>query len=41
MQYQNLKTHIKAHIGPNKKYDAIALEKLPQKSTHLAQQWDS
>ena len=31
MQYQNLKTHIKAHIGPNKKYDAIALEKLPQK----------
>ena len=31
MQYQNLKSHIKAHIGPNKKYDAIPLEKLPQK----------
>ena len=31
MQYQNLKTHIRAHIGPGKKYDAIALEKLPQK----------
>ena len=31
MQYQNLKNHIKAHIGPNKKYDAIPLEKLPQK----------
>ena len=31
MQYQNLKSHIKAHIGPNKKYNAIALEKLPQK----------
>ena len=31
LQYQNLKTHIKAHIGPNKKYDAIPLEKLPQK----------
>ena len=31
MQYQNLKMHIKAHIGPNKKYDAIALEKKPQK----------
>ena len=31
MQYQNLKNHIRAHIGPNRKYDAIALEKLPQK----------
>ena len=31
MQYQSLKFHIKAHIGPNKKYDAIPLEKLPQK----------
>ena len=31
MQYQNLKTHIKAHLGPHKKYDAIPLEKLPQK----------
>ena len=31
MQYQNLKNHVRAHIGPNKKYDAIALEKLPQK----------
>ena len=31
MQYSNLKQHIKAHIGPNKKYDAIALEKQPQK----------
>ena len=31
MQYNNLKTHIKAHIGPGKKYDAIAKEKLPQK----------
>ena len=31
MQYQNFKNHIKAHIGPNKKYDAIPLEKLPQK----------
>ena len=26
-----MKSHIKAHIGPNKKYNAIALEKLPQK----------
>ena len=31
MQYQNLKNHIRAHIGPNKKYDAIPLEKQPQK----------
>ena len=31
MQYQNLKNHITAHIGPNKKYDAISLEKKPQK----------
>ena len=31
MQYQNLKNHIRAHIGLNKKYDAIALEKQPQK----------
>ena len=31
MQYFNLKQHIKAHIGPTKKYDAIALEKQPQK----------
>ena len=36
MQYQNLKNHIRAHIGPNRKYDAIALEKLPQKSIHSA-----
>ena len=31
MQYANLKTHIKSHIGHNKKYDAIPVEKLPQK----------
>ena len=31
MQYLNLKQHIKAHIGPTKKYDAVALEKHPQK----------
>ena len=35
MQYQSFKNHIKAHIGPTKKYDAIPLEKLPQKKfTH-------
>ena len=31
MQYQSFKNHIKAHIGINRKYDAIPLEKLPQK----------
>ena len=31
MHYHNLKNHIKSHIGPNKKYDAIAKERLPQK----------
>ena len=31
MQYQSFKNHIKAHIGPNEKYEAIPLEKLPQK----------
>ena len=40
MQYQNLKNHIRSHIGPNKKYDAIPLENKPQKSIHLAQQQD-
>ena len=35
MQYKNLQKHIRAHIGQNKKYDAIALERLPQKKfTH-------
>ena len=40
MQYQNLRNHIKAHVGPNKKYDAVALEKLPQKNIHTAHQQD-
>ena len=31
MQYTNLKSHIKSHIGLNKKYDAIPIENLPQK----------
>ena len=31
LQYLNLKNHIQTHIGHNKKYDAIAKEKLPQK----------
>ena len=31
MQYNNLKNHITAHIGMNKKYDAIAKEILPQR----------
>ena len=31
MQYENLKNHIKTHIGPNKKYDAILPENKPQK----------
>ena len=35
MKYHNIKSHIKDHIGPNKKYDAIVKEKLPQKKyTH-------
>ena len=37
LQYLNLKNHIQTHIGHNKKYDAIAKEKLPQKNTHIAQ----
>ena len=40
MQYQNLKNHIRAHIGPNRKYDAIPLEKQPQKRKLSAQQLD-
>ena len=31
MQYQNFKNHIKAHVGPNKKYDAIPLENRQQR----------
>ena len=31
MQYKNLRKHIRAHIGQNKKYDAIAMEIIPQK----------
>ena len=31
MQYTNLKSHIRSHIGQNKKYDAIPIENLPQK----------
>ena len=31
MNYHNLRNHIRAHIGPGKKYDAIAKEKMPQK----------
>ena len=35
LQYLSLKNHIKTHIGPGKKYDALAKEKLPQKKfTH-------
>ena len=35
MQYLSLKNHIKSHIGPGKKYDAIAREISPQKKhTH-------
>ena len=31
MQYTSLKNHIKGHIGHQKTYDAIPVEKLPQK----------
>ena len=31
MQYTSLKNHIKSHIGHQKTYDAIPMEKLPQK----------
>ena len=35
LQYLSLKSHIKSHIGPGRKYDAIAKEIQPQKkSTH-------
>ena len=35
MQYLSLKNHVKSHIGPGKKYDAIAKETCPQKKhTH-------
>ena len=38
MQYKNLRKHIRTHIGQNKKYDAIAIERLPQKNSLIAHQ---
>ena len=31
LQFSNLRAHITKHIGLNKKYDAVVMEKLPQK----------
>ena len=40
MHYNNLKNHIKSHIGPNKKYDAIAKERLPQRKNTFSNTTD-